>query len=111
MAGPQPNGLPRYPTKIVLKKHNFTDLQCRVGLLKGFRYHRILPISIAANYSSGGLSEKWAVEYHSSPQMVKWNKESTPRGRGLELPPKRGNKVLNDKNYGSIRNPNHNQFF
>jgi len=48
----------------------------RVARLKGFRYLRIVPISRAANSSSGGLSEKWGVAYHSTPRMVTSNKNS-----------------------------------
>ncbi len=48
----------------------------RVARLKGFKYLRIVPISRAVNSSHGGLSEKWAVDYHSSPKMVKINKAS-----------------------------------
>jgi len=50
-------------------------LNRRVARLKGFSYLRIVPISRGANSSSGGLSEKWGVEYHSSPSMVKKNRE------------------------------------
>ena len=46
----------------------------RVARLKGFRYLRIVPISREANSSSGGLSEKWAVAYHGTPDMVATNK-------------------------------------
>ena len=48
----------------------------RVARLKGFRYLRIVPISRAANSSSGGLSEKWGVAYHGTPRMVTSNKSS-----------------------------------
>lgn len=48
----------------------------RVARLKGFKYLRIVPVSRAVNSSHGGLSEKWAVEYHSSPRMIKLNKAS-----------------------------------
>jgi hypothetical protein len=47
----------------------------RVARLKGFRYLRIVPISRAANSSSGGLSEKWAIAYHGTPDMVVTNKK------------------------------------
>jgi hypothetical protein len=46
----------------------------RVARLKGFRYLRIVPISRAANSSSGGLSEKWAVAYHGTRHMMAINK-------------------------------------
>lgn len=45
----------------------------RVARLKGFNYLRVVPISRGANSSSGGLSEKWAVAYHSTPDMVARN--------------------------------------
>ena len=48
----------------------------RVARLKGFTYLRIVPISREANSSHGGLSEGWAVEYHSSPRMMELNKAS-----------------------------------
>jgi hypothetical protein len=48
----------------------------RVARLKGFTYLRIVPISREANSSHGGLSEGWAVEHHSSPQMMELNKAS-----------------------------------
>ena len=48
----------------------------RVARLKGFKYLRVVPVSRAVNSSHGGLSERWAVEYHSSPRMVKLNKAS-----------------------------------
>lgn len=50
-------------------------LNRRVARIKGFRYLRVVAISRAANSSSGGLSEKWAVEYQGSPEMIEWNKE------------------------------------
>jgi len=48
----------------------------RVARLKGFKYLRVVPVSKAVNSSHGGLSEKWAVEYHSSSRMVKLNNAS-----------------------------------
>lgn len=48
----------------------------RVARLKGFSYLRIVPISIRANSSHGGLSEGWAVEHHSSPAMKERNRAS-----------------------------------
>jgi hypothetical protein len=48
----------------------------RVARLKGFQYLRIVPISREANSSHGGLSEGWAVEFHSTPKMREFNKAS-----------------------------------
>lgn len=48
----------------------------RVARLKGFTYLRIVPISRAANSSHGGLSEKWGVEYQSTPRMREINRAS-----------------------------------
>lgn len=48
----------------------------RVARLKGFAYLRIVPISREANSSHGGLSEGWAVAYHSSPRMIEINRTS-----------------------------------
>jgi hypothetical protein len=48
----------------------------RVARLKGFAFLRIVPISREANSSHGGLSEGWAVEYHSSPRMMEINRAS-----------------------------------
>lgn len=48
----------------------------RVARLKGFAYLRIVPVSRAANSSHGGLSEKWAVDYQSTPKMMEINKAS-----------------------------------
>lgn len=45
----------------------------RVARLKGFKYLRIVPISRGANSSHGSLSEGWAVNHHSSPEMRKKN--------------------------------------
>jgi len=48
----------------------------RVARLKGFRYLRVVPVSRAVNSSHGGLSEKWAVDFHSSPRMLEINTAS-----------------------------------
>jgi hypothetical protein len=48
----------------------------RVARLKGFRYLRVVPVGRAVNSSHGSLSEKWAVDYHSSPRMVEVNNAS-----------------------------------
>ncbi len=41
----------------------------------GFNYTRIIPITKGANASSGALSEKWGIQYHSTPHMRKINNE------------------------------------
>lgn len=48
----------------------------RVARLKGFQYLRIIPISRGANSSSGGMSEKYGFDYHSTPEMIKFNSEN-----------------------------------
>lgn len=48
----------------------------RVARLKGFKYLRVVAVLREVNSSHGGLSEKWAVEYHRSPKMVKLNNAS-----------------------------------
>lgn len=48
----------------------------RVARLKGFAYLRVVSISRGANSSHGSLSEGWAVEYHSSPEMQEKNRVS-----------------------------------
>ncbi|MEM6820343.1 MAG: hypothetical protein AAF558_00180 [Verrucomicrobiota bacterium] len=58
----------------------------RVARLKGFSYLRIVPISRGANSSSGGLSEKWSVKYHSSSQMIAVNSKSPARIQYADLP-------------------------
>src|SRR5258708_40217965 len=45
-------------------------------ICKGFAYLRIVPISREANSSHGSLSEGWAVEHHSSPEMRGKNRVS-----------------------------------
>lgn len=42
----------------------------RLARLKGFDFLRIVPISRPPNSSHGGLSERWAVAFHSSPRMM-----------------------------------------
>ena len=45
----------------------------RVARLKGLAFLRLVPISRGANSSHGSLSEGWAVEYHSTPEMREKN--------------------------------------
>lgn len=51
-------------------------LNRRVARLKEFPYLRIVPISRKSNSSHGGLSEKWAVEHHSSARQREFNAAS-----------------------------------
>ncbi|MCE9636451.1 MAG: hypothetical protein K8T90_12165 [Planctomycetes bacterium] len=51
-------------------------LNRRVARLKGFAYLRLVPVSRPVNSSHGGHSERWAVEYHSSPRMREVNAAS-----------------------------------
>lgn len=74
----------------------------RVARLKYFSYLRIVPISREANSSSGGLSEKWAVEYHSSPKMCEVNRDSPARIQYADLADIV--KMLNIKTGGSLQN-------
>ena len=50
----------------------------RVARLKGFRYVRIVPISRSANSCSGGLTERWGVEYHRTRRMIAVNSRNMP---------------------------------
>jgi len=51
-------------------------LNRRVARLKGFQFLRIVPITRGANSSHGTLSEGWAVDHHSSPDMRARNRAS-----------------------------------
>lgn len=73
----------------------------RVARLKGFRYLRIVPISRAANSSSGGLSEKWAADYHGTPAMVATNKRAETSIQYADLADIV--KMLNIKTGGSLQ--------
>jgi len=42
--------------------------------LKRFNYLRIIPISRGSNSSSGGVSEGYGFDYHSTPEMIERNK-------------------------------------
>jgi hypothetical protein len=75
----------------------------RVARLKDFQYLRVVPISREANSSSGGLSEKWAVEYHSSPEMRAKNRASPAQIQVADLADIV--KMLNIKTGGSIQDP------
>jgi hypothetical protein len=78
-------------------------LNRRVARLKGLAYLRIIPISRAANSSSGGLSERWGVEYHSSLYMRQRNQESRASVQYADLADVV--KMLDMKTGGSIMDP------
>ena len=60
-------------------------LNRHVAKVKDFMYVRLVAISRAANRSSGGLSEKWAVQYHSSERMRAKNLSSPARIQYADL--------------------------
>lgn len=78
-------------------------LNRHVAKVKDFLYVRLVAISKAANRSSGGLSEKWAVEYHSSETMRKKNLESPARIQYADLADIV--KMLDRKTGGSLQDP------
>jgi hypothetical protein len=59
-------------------KQNVIDhvMNRRIARLKGFEYLRVVPISRAANSSSGNITEKYGYDYHSSAYMQKVNKDN-----------------------------------
>jgi hypothetical protein len=75
-------------------------LNRRVARLKGFEYLRIVPITKGANSSDGALSEDWAVEYHSSPEMEAKNRASPAPVQYADLADI--TKMLNRKGGGSV---------
>jgi len=78
-------------------------LNRRVARLKDFQYLRVCAISRGANSSSGGLSEKWAVEYHGSPAMRAKNLASPARVQHADLADIV--KMLDMKTGGSLQDP------
>lgn len=50
----------------------------RVARLKGYEYLRIIPISRAANSSSGNITEKYGFEYHCTERMMQLNCQNSP---------------------------------
>lgn len=60
-------------------------LNRRVARLKDFQFLRVCAISRGSNSSSGGLSEKWAVEYHGTPAMRAKNLASPARVQHADL--------------------------
>lgn len=75
----------------------------RVARLKDFSYLRLVPISREANSSSGGLSEKWAVDYHGSPEMRAKHLASSARVQHADLADIV--KMLNRKTGGALQDP------
>jgi hypothetical protein len=75
----------------------------RVARLKDFMYLRLVAVSRAANSSSGGLSEKWAVEYHGSAEMRAKHLASPARIQYADLADIV--KMLNQKTGGSLQDP------
>jgi hypothetical protein len=73
----------------------------RVARLKGFKYLRIVPVSLAANSSSGGLSEKWAVTFHGSAEMLEKNRNSPTKIAYADLADIV--KMLNQKTGGALQ--------
>lgn len=75
----------------------------RVARLKDFMYLRLVPVSREANSSSGGLSEKWAVEYHGSAEMRAKHLASSARIQYADLADIV--KMLNQRTGGSLQDP------
>ena len=50
----------------------------RVARLKGFEYLRVIPISRAANSSSGNVTEKYGFAYNSTNRMKQLNNQNQP---------------------------------
>jgi hypothetical protein len=75
----------------------------RVARLKNFSYLRVVPISRGANSSSGGLAEKWAVAYHSSPKMIQVNADSKEQIQYADISDLV--KMLDIKTGGSLQDP------
>ena len=78
-------------------------LNRQVARLKGFSYVRVIPISRRANSSSGGLSEQWAVKYHSTAEMRKRNLGSLAQIQYADLADIV--KMLDLKTGGSLQDP------
>jgi zona occludens toxin (predicted ATPase) len=78
-------------------------LNRRIAKVKDFAYVRLVAISRAANRSSGGLSEKWGVEYHSSETMRAKNLASPARIQYADLADIV--KILDRKTGGSHQDP------
>jgi hypothetical protein len=85
---------------------NLTDLVLdhvmnrRVARHKGFQFLRIVPISGPVNTSHGALSEAWAVQYHTSPEMLEKNRLSQAMVQYADLSDIV--KMLNIKGGGSL---------
>ena len=75
----------------------------RAARLKDFMYLRVVPISREANASSGGLSEKWAVDYYRTPEMRAKSLTSPARVQHADLTDIV--KMMNRKTGGSLQDP------
>jgi hypothetical protein len=75
----------------------------RVARLKGFLYLRVVPVSRQANSSSGGLSERWAVDYHGSAEMQAKHLASPAKIQYADLADIV--KMLNRKTGGALQDP------
>ena len=78
-------------------------LNRHVAKVKDFFYVRLFAISKAANRSSGGLSEKWAIEFHSSERMRAKNLASPAKIQYADLADIV--KMLDRKTGGSLQDP------
>ena len=74
-----------------------------VAKVKDFAYVRLVAISRGANRSSGGLSEKWALEYHGTAEMRAKNLASPARIQYANLADIV--KMLDRKTGGSLQDP------
>lgn len=74
-----------------------------VAPLKGFSYVRVIPISRGANASSGGLSEKWGIRYHSTPRMRELNAADPTKIQYADIADI--TKMLDIKTGGSLQDP------
>lgn len=59
-----------FPGEDIVNKIMSHGMNRRMATLMGFQYVRITPISRAANSSSGALSERWGVAFHSTPEQI-----------------------------------------
>ncbi|MCW3090003.1 MAG: hypothetical protein JWP81_1072 [Ferruginibacter sp.] len=65
-----------YPEENIKKYFLDHILNRRVARLKGYNYLRIIPVFSGVNTSSGGVTEKYGFDYHSTERMIKLNEEN-----------------------------------